>query len=734
MKKTKKEDKNLDNLNENVEIINAGTVIEDKVTNTLRTNYMPYAMSVIVSRALPEIDGLKPSHRKLLYTMYKMGLLKGTKTKSANIVGTTMRLNPHGDAAIYETMVRLGQGNSALLTPYVENKGNFGKAYSRDMAYAASRYTEAKLMPIAEELFRDIDKNTVDFVPNYDNTTTEPVLLPVTFPSILANNTLGIAVGMASNICSYNLKELCETTISLLSDKNFDILSSMPAPDFIGGGEIIYDKEEMDKIISTGRGSVVVRAKYVYDKKNNIIEITNIPPTTTIEAIVEKITDLVKQGKIREINDIRDETDKGGLKIAIDMKRGQDGDKFMQKMFKSTPCQETFSCNFNILINGRPKVLGVRDILNEWISFRIEGVKRRTAFDIEAKEKRLHLLKGLEKILMDIDTAVSVIRKTENDIDVIPNLIKKFKVDEIQANYIAEIKLRNLNKDYILKRLSEIKDLEKDIDNLKSIYESERKVKTIIKKELQDVILKYGIPRKTEIIYDMVQEDIVEEDKIEDYAVNIFITKEGYLKKITPLSLRMSGEHKLKENDEIILSYETTNDSELLFFTNKKQCYKAYADTFSNTKASSLGNFIPATLGFEDGEELIKTVLVGTEYKGFLLFVYENGKIAKISMKSFDTKTNRKKLINAYSDKENLIGIYDFAEDTDIYIQSTDKRVLVFNTSLIAEKTTKTSAGVNVMKLKPNKTVEKIGLVSDGIIKSPEKYRHGIPCVGLIKK
>lgn len=733
MKKIKKELEK-STLNENVEIINAGSVINDKVTNTLRTNYMPYAMSVIVSRALPEIDGLKPSHRKLLYTMYKMGLLKGGKTKSANIVGTTMRLNPHGDAAIYETMVRLGQGNSALLTPYVENKGNFGKAYSRDMAYAASRYTEAKLMPIAEELFRDIDKNTVDFVPNYDNTTTEPVLLPVTFPSILANNTLGIAVGMASNICSYNLKELCETTISLLSDKNFDILSSMPAPDFIGGGEIIYDKEEMDKIISTGRGSVVVRAKYVYDKKNNIIEITNIPPTTTIEAIVEKITDLVKQGKIREINDIRDETDKGGLKIAIDMKRGQDGDKFMQKMFKSTPCQETFSCNFNILINGRPKVLGVRDILNEWISFRIEGVKRRTAFDIEAKEKRLHLLKGLEKILMDIDTAVSVIRKTENDMDVIPNLIKKFKVDEIQANYIAEIKLRNLNKDYILKRLSEIKDLEKDIDNLKSIYESERKVKTIIKKELQDVILKYGIPRKTEIIYDMVQEDIVEEDKIEDYAVNIFITKEGYLKKITPLSLRMSGEHKLKENDEIILSYETTNDSELLFFTNKKQCYKAYADTFSNTKASALGDFIPATLGFEDGEELIKTVLVGNEYKGFLLFVYENGKIAKISMKSFDTKTNRKKLINAYSDKENLIGIYDFAEDTDIYIQSTDKRVLVFNTSLIAEKTTKTSAGVNVMKLKPNKTVEKIGLVSDGIIKSPEKYRHGIPCVGLIKK
>lgn len=732
MKQIKKEEnKKINVLNENVEIVNAGIVLDEKVTDTLKTNYMPYAMSVIVSRAIPEIDGLKPAHRKLLYTMYKMGLLKGNKTKSANIVGTTMRLNPHGDAAIYETMVRLGEGNEALLAPFVENKGNFGKTYSRDMAYAASRYTEAKLAPIAEELFKDIDKDTVDFIPNYDDTMQEPVLLPVSFPTILANNTLGIAVGMASNICSYNLKELCETTIELMKNKEHKIISTLPAPDFVGGGEILYNKEEFNKIIETGKGAVVVRSKYFYDKKNNLIEITEIPPTTTIEAIIDKITDLVKNNKIREINDIRDETDKNGLKIAIDLKRGQDGDMLMHKLFKMTPCQETFSCNFNLLIKGKPQVLGVRNILLEWIDFRINCVKRRLIFDISSKEKRLHLLLGLKTILLDIDKAINVIRRTKNDNDVIPNLKKEFQIDDIQAEYISEIKLRNLNEEYILKRISEIEILEKDIEYLKSTLASDIKIKKVITKELQDIIKKYQKNRKSDILYD-VEEIEFDVHKIEDYPVNVFITKEGYIKKITPQSLRMSGEHKIKENDEIVQSFESTNNSELLFFTNKYQCYKAYLDNFNSTKASALGDYLPAELGLETDERILSVIHVGTEYKGFMLFVFENGKIGKVSLTSYDTKTNRKKLINAFSDKSKIISIMYLKEDKDLYIQSSDKRILVFNTNQLAEKSSKNTIGVTTIKLKEKQKVSKIDFVENLKVKNMEEYRGKLASVGIL--
>lgn len=731
-----KSKKKIENNSNNIKFYNTDKsdqfLTEEICSETLTKNYMPYAMSVIISRAIPEIDGLKPSHRKVLYTMYKMGLLNGNKTKSANIVGQTMKLNPHGDSSIYETMCRLTQNQESLLTPYVEGKGNFGKVFSRDMAEAASRYTEAKLAPISEELFKDINKNTVQFVPNYDNTTTEPSLLPVSFPTILANPTLGIAVGMASNICSYNLKELCETTIGLIKDKNHDILSTLPAPDFTTGGQILFDKEEMIKIIETGKGKVKVRAKYEYDKKQNVIEIREIPSTTTIEAIIEKITDLVKTGKIKEINDIRDETDLSGLKIAIDLKRGQDPDKFMQKMFKLTPCEDTFSCNFNVLIKGYPKVLGVRDILNEWIEFRVDCVKNRTLYDLNNKKEKLHLLEGLEKILLNIDKAIKIIKETPNDDEVIPNLMSKFKIDEVQAEYVAEIKLRHLNKDYILKRIAEIETLKKDIETLEKIVGSNARIKTIIAKELENVIKKYGKSRKTEIVYEAVEEFEIEENKIDGYPVHLFVTKEGYIKKITPLSLRMSGEQKLKENDSIEMTVETTNDANLLFFTDKAQCYKAVCNDLPDTKASVLGSFIPAEFEFDQGENYVACIHAGKDMKGFILFVFESGKIAKIPMSSYSTKTNRKKLVNAYSEKEKLWGIYSFEEDTEIYIKSTDNRMIVFNTNQISEKTTKNSSGVAVMKLKSKQSIKEIGKVENLEIAKIDRYRLNIPALGAI--
>ena len=619
-------------LGDNVEILSAGEVIESPITDTLETNYMPYAMSVIVSRALPEIDGFKPAHRKLLYTMYGMGLLKGARTKSANIVGSTMHLNPHGDAAIYDTMVRMGRSNESLLVPFVDSKGNFGKAYSRDMAYAAARYTEAKLEPVCEELFRDIDKDTVDFVPNYDGTTTEPTMLPVTFPTILANNTLGIAVGMASNICSFNLVELCNATIALMKDDQADLAQLMPAPDFVGGGSILYDAAEMQNVLEKGRGSIRVRAKWAYDKENNCIDITRIPPTTTVEAIMDKITELVKLGKIREISDMRDETDLNGLKLTIDLKRGQDPDKLMARLFKATPLEDSFACNFNVLIGGQPRVLGVRQILLEWIAFRSECVRRRTYYDLQGKQKRLHLLRGLEAILLDIDKAIEIVRNTAEESEVVPNLMIGFGIDEVQAEYVAEIKLRHLNREYILKRTEEIEELEKAIADLEDVLQRPARIRKIIMTELGDVAKKYGSPRKTEILYDLPDDSAADEqNEIPDYPVTVFFTREGYFKKITPQSLRMSGEQKLKDGDEVVYTKETTNSAELLFFTNHAQVYKSRASEFADTKASVLGDYVASKLEMEEGEvPLFMTVTV--DYRGYMLFFYQNGKCAKIPL------------------------------------------------------------------------------------------------------
>lgn len=879
-------------------------LIEEKCSETLTKNYMPYAMSVIVSRALPEIDGLKPAHRKVLYTMYKMGLLSGPKTKSANIVGQTMRLNPHGDclagntllygytenglkaytikelyeskteklhffamntsneivlafahsfrigqytnkkykitfsnnysiettenhpfyikkgkkyvwikaenlkindivcsskyptiysssfmmddlktiekrdfikikcvetidtdnepmydftvddyenlfipifntenltkpaficvhnSSIYETMCRMTQNQESLLAPYIEGKGNFGKVYSRDMAEAASRYTEAKLAPIAEELFKDINKNTIPFVPNYDNTMLEPSLLPVSFPTILANTTLGIAVGMASNICSFNLKELLDATIGLMRDEDFDIKSVMPGPDFTTGGEIIYDEAQYDNIINTGKGSIVIRAKYNYDKKNNIIEITEIPPTTTIEAIIEKVTDLVKQGKIKEINDIRDETDLNGLKIAIDMKRGQDIEKFMPKLFKMTSCEDTYSCNFNLLINGNPVVLGVRDILKEWISFRINCVKNRIEFDIKNKEDKLHLLKGLESILLDIDKTINIIRNSSDENDVIADLMIGFGIDEKQAEYISEIKLKHLNKDYILKRTSEISELSKEILELSEIFNSDNKIKKLIEKELKDISKKYSLPRKTTIMYNKPEEYEKESKEVQSYPANIFITKENYVKKITPLSLRMGSEQKLKEKDKIIYTFESNNDTDLLFFTNKYQCYKLPVDSIPQCKASVLGEFLLSLIELEKDEKIVHIINADKEYSGYMIFVFENGKVAKIPLKSYETKTNRKKLLNAYSDIEKVSKILYIKENTEIFLQSTDKRGIIFNTADILEKTTKNTIGVTVLKLKEGQKINKVLVGEDINIKNKEYYYVNIASVG----
>ena len=734
-KKTSKEIKPRRTLDDSVEILSAGEIVESTITDTLETNYMPYAMSVIVSRALPEIDGFKPSHRKLLYTMYNMGLLKGAKTKSANIVGQTMKLNPHGDAAIYETMVRLSRGNESLLVPFVESKGNFGKAYSRDMAYAASRYTEAKLEPICEELFRDIDRDTVDFADNYDATCKEPVLLPVTFPNILTNNTLGIAVGMASSICSFNLAEVCNTTIALLKDENADIKDTLIAPDFAGGGIILYDESDIDGVYNTGRGSIKVRSKWNYVKEDNVIEITEIPPTTTVEAIIDKVADLVKQGKIKEINDVRDETDLNGLKLTFDLKRGQDPEKFMRKLFRSTPLEDNFSANFNILIGGSPRVMGIREILTEWTAYRMGCVKRRLYFDLNGKKDRLHLVKGLEAILLDIDKAVNIVRNTEEEKDVVPNLMIGFGIDEIQAEYVAEIRLRQLNRNYIIKRIDEKEQLEKDIAELEDILKSNTKIKKVIIKELREVAKKYGQPRKSEILYGITaKEDKEEEPRIPAYPVNVFVTKEGYFKKITPQSLRMSGEHKLKQDDEIAMHIETQNNANLIVFTDKMQAYKSKLREFADTKRSAMGEYLPAKLNFDDGENMLKAI-VFTEYTGHILFCFDNGKAAKIPLAAYETKQNRKKLINAYSDKAGIVDILYLPDNRDIAFVSSVNRALVVNTAQIPEKSTKSSIGVQVQVLKKNQTVKSVSPADSLNLENPAKYRtKNIPARGSFLK
>ncbi len=718
-----------------VGVINgAGEVVEQKIVSTLRENYMPYAMSVIMSRAIPEIDGFKPSHRKLLYTMYKMGLLNSVRTKSANIVGQTMKLNPHGDSAIYDTMVRLSRGYEALLHPYIDSKGNFGKYYSRDMAWAASRYTEAKLDSICNELFKDIDKDTVDFVDNYDNTLKEPTLLPATYPSILVNANTGIAVGMASSICSFNLKEVCDTTIELIKNPEHDIASTLIAPDFPGGGSIIYNDKVISEIYKSGRGSIKVRARYTYDKSANCIDISNIPPTTTLESIIEKIIELVKQGKIREISDIRDETGLDGLKITIDLKRNSNPDKLMKKLFKMTTLEDSFSCNFNVLIAGIPRVLGVRDLLQEWIDFRTQCVKRRTSFDLKKKEDKLHLLKGLEKILLDIDKAIEIIRNTEEETEVLPNLMIGFGIDEIQAEYVAEIKLRHLNREYILKRTNEIDKLSSDIDDLKVILSDDTRVKKIIIDELKEVSQKYSKPRRSMIVYpeDIVEEDV--EDDIPDYPVHIFFTKDGYFKKITAQSLRMNSEQKLKENDRVIQTIETTNNSELIFFTDKFKAYKTKVSDFPDTKASVLGEYIPAKLSMDDGENAI--YMVNTkDYSGNVMFFFENGKVAKVSLKSYETKTNRKKLVNAYSDKYPLCDILFSKIDTEYILTSSQGRRLLVHSGMIQSKSTKNTQGVAVMNFKKGHRLIKAEEFVDGNLVNPDRYRtENIPALGALPK
>ena len=710
-------------------IIGAGEVVTQQITDTLETNFMPYAMSVIISRAIPEIDGFKPSHRKLLYTMYKMGLINGGRIKSANIVGRTMQLNPHGDAAIYETMVRLSKGNETLLHPYIDSKGNFGKAYSKNMVYAAARYTEAKLEGICSELFGDIDKNTVEFVDNYDSTMKEPTLLPVSFPGVLVNMNSGIAVGMASNICSFNLRELCATTIGLIKNPDYDIFETLKAPDFIGGGLIVYDRVALEEVYSTGRGSIKIRARYSYDKSNNCIDITEIPATTTCEAIIEKIIEKVKAGSLKEISDIRDETDKSGLKITIDLKRGTDPDKLMKRLYKFTSLEDSFSANFNILVAGVPRVMGVGEILEEWIAFRTECVKRRVYFDLTKAKDKLHLLLGLKKILLDIDKAIKIVRETEEESEVVPNLMIGFGIDEIQAEYVAEIKLRHLNREYILKRLSDIDDLKASIEDMEDILNSKSRVKKIIVDELTKVSEKYGRDRKSEIIYDADdEEEIVEE--IPDYEANLFFNRDGYFKKITPLSLRMGGEQKLKEGDELVCALNSRNSTELLFFTDKCQVYKAKASDFEDTKASALGDFIPSKLEFEKDEKPIY-MAVTSDYKGYMLFVFENGKVAKVTMSGYATKTNRKKLIKAYSDKSPIVSAIYIEEDTEVVLSSTAGRHLLVNTGAISPKAAKDTAGVNVMTLKKYHKVHDVRLYKEGDFTKPHRYRtKTLPAAG----
>ena len=712
-----------------------GSTTEQPISETLELNYMPYAMSVIVSRAIPEIDGFKPSHRKLLYTMYKMGLLTGGRTKSANIVGQTMRLNPHGDAAIYETMVRLAKGNESLLHPFVDSKGNFGKVYSRDMAYAASRYTEAKLDPICAEVFRDIDSDTVDMVDNYDATMKEPTLLPTTFPNVLVSANQGIAVGMASNICSFNLKEICDTTIALMKNPDHDLLETLPGPDFSTGGELLFDESATRDIYTTGRGSFKLRAKWRYVKDGNLIEITEIPYTTATEVIMDKVAELIKAGKIREIADMRDETDLNGLKLTIDLKRGVEPEKLMQKLFRLTPLQDSFPCNFNILIGGMPRVMGVGEILQEWTAWRTECIKRRIFFQIQKKEERLHLLKGLARILLDIDKAIRTIRETELESEVVPNLMIGFGIDEIQANFVAEIKLRNINKEYILKQTKVIDQLEQEIADLQDTLNSSRKLKNVIIRELEAVSSKYGKPRKTEIIYDF-QETAVEEEEpaAADYAVTVFLSKEGYLKKITQQSLRMSGEQKFKEGDSLLMSKETTNRAEFLVFTDQFQCYKSRLSDFDDGKASLLGDYLPQKLGFEPGENMAALVFCG-DYKGFVLFFFENGKVAKVSLSAYETKTNRKKLTGAYSDKSPLVSVMALDQDAQMVLYSSDGRALIFSTAQLLPKTTRNTQGVAVMNLKKKAVLTQAALLENSGIVNENRYRSKtIPTAGMLLK
>ena len=711
-----------------------GSTTEQAISETLELNYMPYAMSVIVSRAIPEIDGFKPSHRKLLYTMYKMGLLTGGRTKSANIVGQTMRLNPHGDAAIYETMVRLAKGNETLLHPFVDSKGNFGKVYSRDMAYAAARYTEAKLDPICAEVFKDIDSDTVDMVDNYDATMKEPALLPTTFPNVLVSANQGIAVGMASNICSFNLREVCDTAIALMKNPDHDILETLPGPDFSTGGELLFDEAATREIYSTGRGSFKLRAKWRYVKDGNLIEITEIPYTTATEVIMDKVAELIKAGKIKEIADMRDETDLGGLKLTIDLKRGVDPEKLMQKLFRLTPLQDSFPCNFNILIAGMPRVMGVGEILDEWTAWRTDCVKRRIFFQVQKKEDRLHLLKGLERILLDIDKAISIIRETELENEVVPNLMIGFGIDEIQANYVAEIKLRNINKEYILKQTRAIDDLEGEIADLRDTLNSPRKLKNVIIKELQAVADKFGQPRRTEILYDAQEAAPEEEDDVPDYGVTVFVSKEGYLKKMTAQSLRMSGEQKFKEGDSLSFSRETTNKAEFLVFTDRYQCYKSRLSDFDDGKASQLGDYLPQKLGFEAGENLVALVFCG-DYKGFILFFFENGKAAKVPLSAYETKTNRKKLTGAYSDKSPLIKAVALDADEQMVVYSTDGRAAIFSTAQLLPKTTRNTQGVAVMTLKKKATLRDAVLLTQSGIVNESRYRtKTIPSAGALLK
>lgn len=719
-------------LDSNVHIKGAGIVKDELITDTLTNNFMPYAMSIILSRALPEIDGFKPAHRKLLYTMYLMGLLQNSTIKSANIVGRTMQLNPHGDAAIYDTLVRLSKGNESLLYPFVDSKGNFGKAYSRNMMYAASRYTEAKLAPICHELFDDIKLDTVDFVDNYDNTMKEPVLLPVTFPTILCNETTGIAAGMASNIASFNLKEICDTTIALIKNPYHNVSDTVTAPDFVGGGYIIYDREEFEKIYETGVGSVKVRAKYSYDKKYNCIDITQIPPTTTSEAIIDKVVELVKANKIKEISDIRDETDLSGLKITIDLKRSVNPDLFMAKLYKMTPLQDVFKCNFNILVKGSPMVLGVKNILLEWIDFRLECIRRKTVFNLDKKRKQLHLLKGLSKILLDIDKAIKIIRETQSEAEVIPNLMIGFGIDETQAEYVAEIKLRHLNREYILKRIKDIEQLENDIAELEAILASKNKMKKIIISELNAVIKKYDTGRKSEVIYDVEENYEPEVEEIADYPVTLFLSEHGYLKKIKTANLRLSGEQKLKEGDKMLPEIECSNKDELLFFTNQCQVYKSKADDFTDTKASLLGEFVPSKLEMSDGEQVVYMAVV-SEYVGYMIFVFENGKLAKVDISSYETKTNRKKLLKAFSSKAPLAQALYIKEDTDIVICSSSGRRLLVNTAGILPKTTKDTQGISVMKLKKTHKVESVHLYKVGEFEKEWRFRaKNLPAAGAL--
>ena len=730
----KKTEKQLPKIEQAANFENAGVVVEQPIVDVLEKNYMPYAMSSIVSRAIPEIDGFKPSHRKLLYTMYKMGLLGSSRTKSANVVGQTMKLNPHGDAAIYDTMVRMSRGYAALLHPWVDSKGNFGKAYSRNMVCAASRYTEVKLDKIAAELFKDIDRDTVDFVDNYDNTMKEPTLFPVTFPAILVNYHVGIAVSMASQICPFRLSEICDTTIKLIKNSQHDILSTLPAPDFAGGGMIIYDKNELEKIYETGRGSIKVRAKYRYDAENRCIEVIEIPSTTTIEAIMDKMVELVKARKITEISDMRDETDLSGLKLAIDIKRGVDPDALMQKLYKSTPLEDSFAANFNVLIGGAPMVLGVRQILTEWVAFRKECVRRRIYFDLKGKKDKLHLLKGLQKILLDIDKAIKIIRETESENEVVPNLMIGFGIDQVQAEFVAEIKLRHLNREYILKRTADIDDLRKDIADMEATLSDPKKVEAIIIDELKEVSKKYEQPRRSEIIYVNETENEEPDDEIPDYPVNLFFTREGYFKKITPQSLRMSGEQKLKEGDEIIFTAESHNSVELMFFSNKQQIYKALAADFDDTKTSVMGDYIPSKLGFDEGESAIFMAVV-ENYTGFMLFFFENGKVAKVPLSSYETKTRRKRLLGAYSDKSPLVACFKIEEDREFLLSSSGGRLLLVHSGAVPAKASRDTQGVSAMTLKKNAVVASVKPFEENMLENAHRFRtRNLPAAGAIPK